>query len=93
MSQKSADTETIPLCYQHHREFHRIGKKKFVAMYNLDIPELLRRLQAKPVMKVESGQLVAYLDSKEYIVGPVEIGFEEAVRQVKQLWWEDRKIA
>lgn len=91
MAQKCADTETIPLCWAHHRECHRVGKKAFVTLHNLDIPELLRRLQAKPAIKAESGNWVARLERKEYILGPVAIGIEAAFRQAKQLWWEDRK--
>jgi hypothetical protein len=48
MSQKRSDLDTIPLCVQHHDEQHRIGWKRFIETYELDVPQLLKALQEKP---------------------------------------------
>ena len=48
MGQKCSDLETIPLCDFHHKEQHRIGMKKFLLLYDLDIPALIAMLTCKP---------------------------------------------
>jgi hypothetical protein len=56
MAQKRSDLETIPLCVQHHDEQHRIGWKRFIESYQLDIAELLKALQEKPRIWVASNR-------------------------------------
>jgi hypothetical protein len=48
MGQKADDSLGIPLCSTHHKEQHRIGWKRFVVTYRLDVPSLLNILNAKP---------------------------------------------
>jgi hypothetical protein len=50
MGQKSSDFSTIPLCFWHHRgdadSYHALGEKEFAAQRGLDIPKLVRGLNA-----------------------------------------------
>jgi hypothetical protein len=63
LGQKSSDTSTIPLCYQHHGtgtdSYHKLGARRFALVHNLDVPVIVRRLNLKPVIRIESDTLSA----------------------------------
>src|ERR1700719_1407848 len=94
LGQKSPDSSAIPLCAKHHRtgkdSYHKLGPWKFAALHNLDIPEIVRRLNLKPVIKVESGMFVGYLEDQQYVLGKTNAGISSAVRKMARLCGEDR---
>ena len=63
IGQKSPDRSAIPLCARHHRtgtdSYHRLGPRKFSEKHNLNIPAIVRRLNLKPMIRVEAGFFVA----------------------------------
>ena len=89
IGQKSRDTSAIPLCAKHHRtgndSYHRLGPRKFSERHNLDIPAVVRRLNMKPAIRIESGMFVAHVDGRDYAVGRIEAGIRRAVHQATQL--------
>ena len=76
LGQKSPDSSAIPLCVKHHRtgndSYHRLGPRKFSEQHNLDIREIVRRLNLKPTIRVEAGRFVAYLEDQKYVLGKTE---------------------
>jgi hypothetical protein len=94
LGQKSSDTSAIPLCVRHHRtgneSYHRLGSRRFAQVHQLDIPAIVRRLNTKPVIRVEAGAFVGYLESQQYWLGPTRDGIEPAVRKMVRLCAEDR---
>jgi len=96
LGQKSPDTSAIPLCHRHHRtgkdSYHRLGPRRFSEVHNLNIQALVRRLNAKPSVKVEAGRFVGYFDQESYVLGDVGVGVEEAVRRVIRLCGEGRVL-
>ena len=89
LGQKSPDSSAIPLCAKHHRtgadSYHRLGPRKFSERHNLDIPAVVRRLNMKPAIRIESGTFIAHVDGHDYAVGRIEAGIRRAVRQATQL--------
>ena len=71
LGQKSPDSSAIPLCAKHHRtgadSYHRLGPRKFSEKHNLNVPAIVRRLNLKPMIRVEAGFFVAYLDDQRYV--------------------------
>lgn len=51
MARKCPDTETVPLCDNHHefgpKAIHRIGKKSFQSHFGIDLVEEVAKLQAR----------------------------------------------
>jgi hypothetical protein len=96
LGQKSPDSSAIPLCRRHHRtghdSYHRLGPRKFSERHNLDIPAVVRRLNMKPAIRIESGMFVAHVDGCDYAVGRIEAGIRRAVHQATQLCREHRLI-
>jgi hypothetical protein len=94
LGQKSPDTSAIPLCTTHHRtgsdSYHKLGPRRFAAVHNLDIPEIVRRLNMKPVVRIEAGMFVAYLEGQHYRVGKVSDGIALAVQNVRRVCGENR---
>jgi hypothetical protein len=94
LGQKAPDSSAIPLCYRHHRtgneSYHRLGPQKFSKVHNLDIPALVRRLNTKPIIRVEAGAFVGYLESQQYRLGSTREGVQLAVRKMVRLCTEDR---
>ena len=94
LGQKSSDLSAIPLCYRHHRtgkdSYHRLGPQKFAQMHDLNIPAIVRRLNTKPVIRIEAGAFVGYLESQQYRLGPTREGILPAVRKMIRLSAEDR---
>ena len=94
LGQKSPDSSAIPLCRRHHRNgndsYHRLGPRKFAEIHNLDIPAIVRRLNVKPMIRIESGLFIAHLEGQRYVVGNTGGGVQQAVRKVMQLCGEYR---
>ena len=94
LGQKSPDSSAIPLCHKHHRtgkdSYHRLGPRRFSEVHNLDIPDIVRRLSVKPIIRVESGLFVGYLEDQQYVLGKAEAGIAPAVRKMAKLCGEDR---
>jgi hypothetical protein len=94
IGQKSPDSSAIPLCAKHHRtgpdSYHRLGPRKFSGKHNLDIRAIVRRLNAKPKIRVEAGCFVTYLEDRRYVLGKTEAGIRLAVREALQLCRENR---
>ena len=94
LGQKSPDSSAIPLCYRHHRtgkdSYHRLGPQKFATMHDLDIPAIVRRLNTKPVIRIEADAFVGYLEDQQYRLGPIRDGILPAVRKMVRLAAEDR---
>lgn len=53
--------------------------------HNLNIPAIVRRLNLKPIIRVEAGFFVAYLDDQRYVLCKVDAGIRPAVRESLQL--------
>ena len=89
LGQKASDRSTIPLCARHHRtgndSVHSLGPRKFEAVHSLGLAELVRRLNAKPQLKIESGWYVAHLDGHEYTVGRSDIPVAVAIKCARQI--------
>src|SRR5450755_2947081 len=83
LGQKSSDYSAIPLCAKHHRtgadSYHRLGPRKFARMHLLDIAAIVRRLNKKPAIRVESGIFIAHLDGESYVLGTVQAGIQPAL--------------
>ena len=95
LSQKSSDFSAIPLCSQHHRtgndSYHRLGPRQFSERHKLDIPALVRKLNAKPAIRVEDRYFVTYFDGDRYVLGETESGIQPAVHLMVRLWREYRE--
>ena len=78
LGQKSPDSSAVPLCHRHHRtgndSYHRLGPQKFARLHNLDIPVIVRRLNTKPVIRIEGGVFVGYLEHEQYFLGSIRDG-------------------
>jgi hypothetical protein len=87
IGQKSSDISAIPLCVKHHRtgadNYHRLGPRKFSAKHGLDISAIVRRLNLKPMIRVEAGWFVTYIEDRRYA------GIRPAVREALQLCREN----
>jgi hypothetical protein len=59
-------------------------------MHNLDIPAVVRRLNTKPLIRIESGLFVAHLEGQQYLLGKTEGGIQQAMRKMMQMCGEDR---
>lgn len=94
LGQKSPDSSAIPLCRRHHRtgkdSYHRLGPRRFSEVHDLDIPAIVRRLNARPTIRVEKGLFVGYLEGQRYVLGNTDAGIREAVRKAVHLWRDDR---
>jgi len=94
LGQKSSDFSAIPLCYRHHRtgrdSYHRLGPRKFTQTHNLNIPAIVLRLNTKPVIRIEAGAFVGYLENQQYWLGPTRDGILPATRKMIRLSAEDR---
>jgi hypothetical protein len=95
LGQKSADTSAVPLCSRHHRtgkdSYHKLGARRFAQVHNLDLAAIVRRLNLKPVIRIESGTFVGYLDGRDYFLGTTHAGVQTAVRKMVGICTEDRR--
>jgi hypothetical protein len=84
MGQKADDSLGIPLCSTHHKEQHRIGWKRFIVDYRLNLPVLLERLNARLHIVVHrqpaSARYVAGYQDTGFILGFVEDGFKRSMQ-------------
>jgi hypothetical protein len=82
------------LCFNHHRtgreSYHKLGARRFAEVHNLDIPRLVQRLNLKPVIRIESGTFVGYLEDRQYVLGKAGAGVDIAVRKMVKICGEDR---
>lgn len=96
LGQKSPDTSAIPLCAIHHRtgrdSYHRLGPRKFAGEHDIDIPAIVRNLNAKPRIRIEAGVFVAYLEGERFEVGSVQSGLKFATQSVVKLGRENRLV-
>jgi hypothetical protein len=60
-------------------------------LHNLDIPAIVRRLNQKPFIRIETGMFIGYLDDQQYVLGITEEGIASAVRRMTRLCEEDRR--
>jgi hypothetical protein len=94
LGQKSPDTSAVPLCAKHHRtgndSYHRLGPRKFSEVHNLDLVAIVQRLNLKPVLRIQQGEFVAYLDGSAYILGKTQMGLVSALRAIRSICAEDR---
>jgi hypothetical protein len=92
LGQKSPDSSAIPLCARHHRtendSYHKLGPRKFSQVHGLDILEIVRRLNRKPIIRVEAGLFVGYIDSEQYLLGNIGSGIALAVQKMIRLRME-----
>jgi hypothetical protein len=83
MSQKSSDHSAIPLCGRHHRRgadsYHALGPARFQQRHSIDIQELVKRLNAKPVIRIDGARFVADIGGEEYMLRPVQDGVAAAI--------------
>jgi hypothetical protein len=47
-------------------------------------------LNLKPVIRIESGSFVGYLDDRQYVLGTTNTGVQTAVRKMVTICGEDR---
>src|SRR6266446_1140979 len=89
LGQKSPDSSAIPLCARHHRtgndSYHKLGPRKFSQVHGLDIPEIVRMLSRKPMIRVQAGMFVGYIDREQYVLGNTGQGIEPAVQKIINL--------
>jgi hypothetical protein len=80
---------------KHHRtgkdSYHKLGPRKFAELHNLDIPAIVRRLNLKPFIRIETGMFIGYLEDQQYLLGMTEEGIASAVRRMTRLCEEDRR--
>jgi hypothetical protein len=81
---------------RHHRtgnnSYHKLGPRKFAELHDLDIPSMVRRLNLKPVIRVESGMFLGYFEDQQYLLGTIEVGVAAAVAAMIRLCMEDRRL-
>ena len=94
LGQKSPDTSAVPLCAMHHRtgkdSYHRLGPRKFGEVHNLDLAAIVRRLNLKPMVRIQNGEFVAYLEGCQYRLGKAAGGIAVALRTFRNVCGEDR---
>jgi hypothetical protein len=47
MGMKASDFSCVPLTWEEHREYHRIGREAFAARYDLAFRAVVERLNAE----------------------------------------------
>jgi hypothetical protein len=53
----------------------------------------VRRLNLRPVIRVESGMFIGYLEDQQYLLGSIETGVAVAAATMIRLCMEDRRLA
>jgi hypothetical protein len=94
LGQKSPDLSAIPLCAKHHRtgkdSYHKLGPRKFAEVHNLNVPTIVKRLNMKPVVRIEGGLFIAHLEGQQYKLGKTAHGIEPALRHLRKACGENR---
>ena len=90
LSQKSSDLSAIPLCaLVHHRagqySYHVLGRRAFEEHHQISVDQVVRRLNNRPLIRIESGFFVGRFNGERYEVGPVAIGLPRAMRTMTEL--------
>jgi hypothetical protein len=89
LGQKSSDYSAIPLCIKHHRtgrdSYHKLGPRKFSEVHNVDIRAIVSRLNVKPMVRLEAGSFVAYLEGERYVLGRISSGPAPALRRIREI--------
>ena len=89
LGQKSSDLSAIPLCARHHRSgddsYHKLGPRKFAEVHQLNIPAIVGGLNAKPMIRVESGTFLGRFGDQEYALGSTEAGLARAIRRMSEV--------
>jgi hypothetical protein len=96
MGQKRSDLDTIPMCRTHHDYQHQVGWPAFIRKYQLDISELLYKLNSKPHFIIQQQPIapdrntkivthrvpyyVAVFDDQIFNLLPVSSGMKESWR-------------
>lgn len=77
---KASDYQSLPLCRFHHSNgadsLHKLGPRKFMEVHNLDIPALIQWLTTPPVIQIEAGKYVAFIDGERFLLRPLSDGFK-----------------
>jgi len=93
IGQRSSDFSCIPLCRKHHRtgsdSYHALGRK-FGEYHKIDIPAIVKRLNAKPTVKLRDGMFIATIDEECYFLGRAVDGLMPALATLRKLWWRCR---
>ena len=94
LGQKSPDTSAVPLCVAHHRtgkdSYHRLGPRKFGDIHNLDLAAIVRRLNLRPMVRIQDGEFVAHLEGCQYKLGKSKSGIIAALRNLRRVCGENR---
>jgi len=94
LGQKASDTSAIPLCHRHHRtgndSYHHLGARRFAQVHKLDVSAIVRRLSARPAIRVESGTFVGYVNEQQFVLGSVHDGLAPAIKKMIRMSREDR---
>lgn len=94
LGQKSSDFSAIPLCRRHHRSgndsYHKLGPRRFAEVHDVDISAIVRRLSARPVIRVENGVFIGYLNDEQFALGRIDDGIARAVKKMMNVSQEDR---
>ena len=95
LGQKSPDSSAIPLCPKHHRtgreSYHKLGPRRFAEMHRIDIPSIVRRLNLKPLIRIESGTFIGSLEDRQWVLGQTSTGMELAMKKMVRICREDRR--
>jgi hypothetical protein len=81
LSQKASDTNAIPMCAHHHREYHQFGRRKFETRYCIHIERLIQRLNQKPFIRVLGLRYVMQLSGEEHDLGSIRKPVAAAMKQ------------
>lgn len=96
LGQKSSDLSAIPLCYRHHRtgndSYHRLGARRFAEVHDLDIPAIVQRLSARPIIRIECGAFIGYLNEQQFVLGFVQDGIAPAIKKMIHVSKKDRLL-
>jgi hypothetical protein len=60
----------------------------FSQVHGLDIPANVRRLDRKPIIRVETGRFVWYIEDEHYVLGNIGNGILSAVQRMIRLLME-----
>ena len=90
LSQKSSDLSAIPLCaLVHHRvgkhSYHVLARRAFEEHHKISVDQIVRRLNKRPLIRIESGFFVVRFIGERYEIGPTAIGLPRAMGIMTEL--------
>jgi hypothetical protein len=95
LGQKSPDSSAIPLCSKHHRtgrdSYHKLGPRRFAEAHQIDIASIVRRLNLKPLIRIQSGAFIGFLEDRQWVLGQTSAGMELAMKKMVRICREDRR--